>query len=755
MAQNRIGILIETKESGSKAASDVVSKSLNGVTEAANSSSRATQAVGDSFSSQVPKASGFSDSLARIRDVALGVYLPQLGLKLLELGKDALTSTGNFEQSRVAFETMLGSADKAQTMLTQISQFAKETPFTLDGVVDASKQLLAYGFAQDEVLPTMRKLGDVAAGVSVPIGQLTGVYGQVRVAGKLMGQDLLQFTQAGVPLLDYLSQTMHKTTANIKKDMEAGVGPTFKDVQAALEAMTASGSKFGGLMDKQSHTFQGVMSNIGDSFGQIGRAALGMDTAGNIVKGSFFDRIKNAAASAMPVLQDFATKVGPAVQDGLNGLIDFGKKVSDGVKWVTQYSDEIKITAIVLTTLFAPAIVGAAVKSTVSAATMVASAFQARTAWIVSAVQVSAAWWTSSIKLIAFGVTTAAKSGVSAGITSATWVSSAVVTSSSWLLHMAKVSAAGALVALKAAPYAADTALAWTINAVRVSFVWVTQELPKLIAGFVVTSVQAAIHAAAVSASWIASAAVTSFTWVTTELPKIVMGFVITSAGAIAQAAVTSAAWIASASTSSIAWVVTELPKIVGAFIAMSASAVVQATVASAAWIASAVASSQSVAALQLLVATPMIMPAIVVAAAVASLVLVIDAANRAKAAIDGAQAAQDKDLADSTALIRNARVQFDQGKISGGELSRLLKIYSNALGTNSSPGGQTLVGEHGPEIVDMPKGAVVTPAYRTRSEPQAQSSNGGMTITGGLHVYNNLDEQKFLAKIGWRLALA
>lgn len=744
MADNRINIVISAKDEGTAV----------------------VKQFGNSLDDASTKGSAFRDSLSRIRDVALGVYLPQLGLKLLDLGKNAIDSAGNFEQSRVAFETMLGSAETAQTLLTQISAFAKETPFDLPGVVDASKQLLAYGFAQDQVLPTLRKLGDVAAGVSVPIGQLTAVYGQVRVAGKLMGQDLLQFTQAGVPLLDYLAQTMHKTAADIKKDMEGGVGPTFENVQTALEAMTSEGSKFGGLMDKQSHTFQGVMSNIGDSFGQIGRAALGMDTAGNIVKGSFFDRIKDAATAVMPVLQDFATKVGPAVQDGLDGLITFGGKVEDGIKWVSQYSDQIQTAAIVITTLFAPAIMGAAVTTTVSAATMVGSAFLAKTAWIVAAVQTSASWWIAFAKLVAYGVSTAAKAVVSATITSAAWVGSAVVTSASWLLEMTKVTAAGALVALKATPHAADTALAWTINAARVSFVWVMTELPKIVAGFIVTSVQAGVHAGATATAWILASAKSSFAWVTQELPRIVLGFFTTSGSAVGNAAITASAWVASASQSATAWLITELPRIIAAFVAASASAVASAAIATGAWVAAAVTSSASYAAFAALVATPMVMPAILIVAALASIAAVWVKYQEMMTAIKSGET-QLKQSQSATAQLQqkyyDAQKSGDQGAIDKakkayfGALDSDIGILTDqgknhfATGTNSSPGGEAMVGENGPERVRLPQGSEVIPAYRTRA---AGGESGGGFQIGNLIINNQMDEQKLLAKIGWKLAL-
>lgn len=226
----------------------------------------------------------------------------------------AVKLAGSYEQSRIAFDTMLGSADKAQKLMGEIADFAKTTPFELPEVVAGTKQLLAFGFAQEDLLPTMRKLGDLASGLGVPVGQLTNVFGQVRVAGRLMGQDLLQFTNAGVPLIEALATTMKKPQSDIKKLVEDGkIG--FKEVEVAINSLTGEGSKFGGMMDKQSKTFNGVVSNIKDGFGQMLRSAVGITKEGDVVKGSFFDKIKNAAEALMPVIQKLADKIGPFMQE--------------------------------------------------------------------------------------------------------------------------------------------------------------------------------------------------------------------------------------------------------------------------------------------------------------------------------------------------------------------------------------------------------------------------------------------------------
>lgn len=285
MADNRINIVIEAKDK----ASSVIKGTGRSIDELDTSSRASTR--GFNLLGNVGSAAFFA-----VRAAALAATA---GLAIA--GGAAVKSGGEYEQSRVAFETMLGSAEKARSLMGDIAKFAKSTPFELPEVVTGTKQLLAFGYAQEELLPNMRKIGDLASGLGVPVGQLTTIFGQVRVAGRLMGQDLLQFTNNGVPMIAALSKVMKVSQSDIRDLVEEGkVG--FSDVQAALDYMTGSGSQFGGMMAKQSQTFSGVVSNLKDGFGQIARAAIGITPQGDIVKGGFFDKIKDAATGMMDAL---------------------------------------------------------------------------------------------------------------------------------------------------------------------------------------------------------------------------------------------------------------------------------------------------------------------------------------------------------------------------------------------------------------------------------------------------------------------
>lgn len=183
---------------------------------------------------------------------------------------------GEIEQIEIAFETMTGSAEKANTLLQEITDFAKTTPFQLGGLFDASKSLLAFGFDAKEIIPTLDTLGNITAGVGTDkLPNLIFALGQVRAATKLTGQDLRQFTNAGVPLIGELAKHFGVAESAVK-DMVAAGKVSFPDVQKALEGMTKEGGRFNNLMIRQSKSFLGIISNIFDTL-DILRVEIGKE----------------------------------------------------------------------------------------------------------------------------------------------------------------------------------------------------------------------------------------------------------------------------------------------------------------------------------------------------------------------------------------------------------------------------------------------------------------------------------------------
>lgn len=196
----------------------------------------------------------------------------------MELSKKVATVRGEFQQLEIAFGTMLGSAEKANKLMTQLTATAAKTPFDLKGVANGAKQLLAYGIAADEVNDTLVHLGDIAAGLSIPLNDMVTLYGTTMVQGRMFTQDLRQFQGRGIPIMEALANTMGVTKDAVGDLVSTGkVGA--QEFQQALMSLTAEGGKFGGLMDKQSQSISGQISNIEDGidmmFNEIGQKSEG------------------------------------------------------------------------------------------------------------------------------------------------------------------------------------------------------------------------------------------------------------------------------------------------------------------------------------------------------------------------------------------------------------------------------------------------------------------------------------------------
>jgi tape measure domain-containing protein len=175
---------------------------------------------------------------------------------------------GEMQKTEVAFGVMLGSGAEATKLIGQMVDLAAKTPFSLSDVSQGAKQLLAFQVPAKDVLDTLTRMGNIASGLGVPIGRLNLVYGQVMAKGRLMGDDLRQFTEAGIPLVAKLAENFGKTNSEVSQLVTDGkVG--FEDVKKVLFDMTDQGGMFFNLMEKQSETLSGKMSNLGDNVYQM------------------------------------------------------------------------------------------------------------------------------------------------------------------------------------------------------------------------------------------------------------------------------------------------------------------------------------------------------------------------------------------------------------------------------------------------------------------------------------------------------
>lgn len=242
-----------------------VLKAFRGVQDGVSQTARVVEQQGQSI----------ENVFSRIKSVASVAFA---GFTAKEIISTLGTVRGEFQQFEIAFETMLGSGQKAKGMISDLANLAASTPFDMKGVVNGAKQLLAYGFAANEITDTMRRLGDVSAGLGLNLQDLTWLYGTTMVQGRLFTRDLMQFTGRGIPLTEELAKQFGVTKDKVSELVTAGkVG--FPEVKKAIESLTNEGGKFGGLMEKQSHSITGQISNIQDTI-EMAINDLGTQTEG-------------------------------------------------------------------------------------------------------------------------------------------------------------------------------------------------------------------------------------------------------------------------------------------------------------------------------------------------------------------------------------------------------------------------------------------------------------------------------------------
>jgi tape measure domain-containing protein len=279
------------------------------------------------------------------------------GTAIAGLGTAFLVSAGNLEQTRMAFETMLGSAEAAGKALKDLTDFAARTPFERTDLIDYAKQLLAFGFSADELIPTLTHLGDIAAGVGKDrLPSIVLALGKIRTKGRATMEELNIMLEAGVPILDALAKKYGTTTAKIIEMVSKGqVG--FAEVNDAIQQMSTGTGKFAGLMAKQSKSLLGMWSNVMDYFSSfasdIGTELLPMakdlvrefmsfmEANKDIIKSgivNFFKGLFRAIGYVVVFIQELVKRLGgwKAIMDTIVGILDIfwtGIKTVVNVLW--------------------------------------------------------------------------------------------------------------------------------------------------------------------------------------------------------------------------------------------------------------------------------------------------------------------------------------------------------------------------------------------------------------------------------------
>lgn len=302
-----------------------------------------------SFESWAKKIQSQTSILSQGMGTALGNAITgalNLGLRAFEsFGKSAvdvlknsLQSAANLQDIAIAFEVMLGSGEKAQKLLEDLSDFAKITPFNLTDLQKYTQQLLAFGVAEEDIISTMSDLGNIAAGVGRDkLPQLIYALGQVKAKTVLSGEELKQFTETGVPLIEELARVTGHSIGDIVTNTK-DLGITYDEVRQALGNLSGDGGKFEGLMDKQSKTWNGLVSNMQDYRDQLFRTIGGITEGGQLIEGGLLDVMQGKLSTLMTWLNDnevaiknLATTIGT----------ELAGKFETAFNWVVENKEEI------------------------------------------------------------------------------------------------------------------------------------------------------------------------------------------------------------------------------------------------------------------------------------------------------------------------------------------------------------------------------------------------------------------------------
>lgn len=218
-----------------------------------------------------------SVSLTKVLGVIGGVTA------LKNFAKELVNVRGQFQQLEIAFSTMLKSKEKADKLMSELVDIAAKTPFDLQGVASSAKQMIAYGSSAENVGDELVMLGNVAAGVGSQLSEIAYLYGTLRTQGRAYAVDIRQFAGRGIPIYEELAKVLGVTKDEVSGLVKEGkVG--FKEVEQAFKNMTSESGIYYNLMQEQSKSLTGQLSNLGDAWdtmlNEIGKDTQGIASAG-------------------------------------------------------------------------------------------------------------------------------------------------------------------------------------------------------------------------------------------------------------------------------------------------------------------------------------------------------------------------------------------------------------------------------------------------------------------------------------------
>jgi len=290
----------------------------------------------DSIRKAVPGSQLLAKGILAITAAAAGLVIKSISL------------AAELEQTEVAFTTLLGSGEAASQMMKDLQSFAASTPFQFTELADGAKKLAAFGVETEDIIESMRMLGDVSAGIGAPIGEIAEIYGKAKVQGRLFMEDINQLTGRGIPIIQELAAQFGVTESEVR-DLVSSGQVNFGHLEQAFVDLTSEGGKFSGMMEAQSQTIGGLWSTLKDN------VTISLATIGTTIIDAF--DLKDKMTGFIEGLENLTTNI----QTFAELVSEVGLK--EALETIFSEETQFKIA------LIAGAILGALVPAAYAAAT--------------------------------------------------------------------------------------------------------------------------------------------------------------------------------------------------------------------------------------------------------------------------------------------------------------------------------------------------------------------------------------------------
>jgi tape measure domain-containing protein len=278
----------------------------------------------------------------------------------------AVKLAADMETLSVSFKTLIGDAGLATKTLDELKQLGAETPFEFPELADAGRSLIAFGISAGDVTETLRKIGDVSAGVGAPIGEIAEIFGKAKVAGTLFAEDINQLTGRGIPVIQEFAKQLGVSESEVKAMAAAGK-ITFPMLEKAFGDLTSDGGKFHEMMAAQSKTTNGLFSTLKDT---IGEALTEMGKPINDALRPLLGQAIEMVKALIPMAVEMGAKVGAMLEklgsmdlaalaqragDALKVAVNWSLQlIEDVVYWGETFLHWIKIAGVAIAALFTP-----------------------------------------------------------------------------------------------------------------------------------------------------------------------------------------------------------------------------------------------------------------------------------------------------------------------------------------------------------------------------------------------------------------